>query len=317
MAKDMGRILRQGVEGEFMNRKGRYLAFVFSGLIFLAGWSGLCQADPVGPLVADFADTLDPGKFNLQVFPSMAFRTGEFDPQGNVRYLPSGDRDYSLAVPFIPIYGIVKDLEISGEIPFIYNWKSQSGQSAQEGNIGDTALKMKYRWVDGGEEGWTPSVSMIGRVRFPTGKYEKMAQEKLGVEKTGSGSYMYSLGVNVGKWTKKWQVTANLWHNWPQETSIDGVKTREGNFWFYALTGEYALTEKWSVILEFYGQEQGKTEIESHSVDNSESRVLYVLPGLGWDISKKMFIMAGCSFPLLGKNNPQTIIPTLFFNFYF
>ncbi len=267
--------------------------------------------------MADFADTQDPGKFVLQAFPSLAIRTGEFDQNGNVRYLPSGDRDYSFAVPVVPIYGIVKDLEISGEIPFIYNWKSQSGQSAQEGNIGDVALKMKYRLFDGGEEGWTPSVSMVGRVRFPTGKYEKMAPEKLGVEKTGSGSYMYTLGVNVGKWTKKWQVTANLWYNLPQETSIDGVKTRDGNFWFYALAGEYALTEKWSIVLEFYGQEQGKTEIESRSVDNSESRILYVLPGLGWDISKKMFIMAGCSFPLLGKNNPHTIIPTLFFNFYF
>jgi hypothetical protein len=317
MARDIGRILRHGVEEEFMNRRGRYLVFVFSGLIFLSGWSGLCQADPVGPLVADFADTQDPGKFALQVFPSIAIRTGEFDQNGNVRYLPGGDRDYSLVVPVVPLYGIVKDLEISGEIPFIYNWKSQSGQSAQEGNIGDAALKMKYRLFDGGEEGWTPSVSTVGRVRFPTGKYEKLAPEKMGVEKTGSGSYMYSLGVNVGKWTKKWQVTANLWYNWPQETTIDGVKTREGNFWFYALAGEYALTENWSVILEFYGQEQGKTEIESRGVDNSESRVLYVLPGVGWDISKKMFLMAGCSFPLLGKNNAHTIIPTLFFNYCF
>jgi len=300
-----------------MNKRRRYLVFIFSGLIFLSGWADFCQADPVGPLVADLADTQDPGKFILEVFPSMVIRTGEFDQQGNVRTLPGGDRDYSFAVPVIPIYGIVKDLEISAEIPFIYNWKSQSGQSAQEGNIGDAALKMKYRLFDGGEEGWTPSVSMVGRVRFPTGKYEKMAPEKLGVEKTGSGSTMYTLGVNVGKWTKKWQVTANLWYSLPQETTIDGVKTREGNFWFYALAGEYALTEKWSVILEFFGQEQGKTEINSQSVDNSESRVLYVLPGLGWEISKKMFLMAGCSYPLLGKNNAHTIIPTLLFNYCF
>ena len=300
-----------------MNRKWHFPVFSLSGLILILIWAGIAAADPVGPLIADFADTQDPGKFVLQAFPSLAVRTGEFDQNGNIRYLPSGDRDYSFAVPVVPIYGIVKDLEISGEIPFIYNWKSQSGKSAQEGNIGDVALKMKYRLFDGGEEGWTPSVSMVGRVRFPTGKYEKMAPEKLGVEKTGSGSYMYTLGVNVGKWTKKWQVTANLWYNLPQETSIDGVKTRDGNFWFYALAGEYALTEKWSIVLEFYGQEQGKTEIESRSVDNSESRILYVLPGLGLDISKRMFIMAGCSFPLLGKNNPHTIIPTLFFNFCF
>jgi hypothetical protein len=300
-----------------MSHRRRSLVFIVSGLILISSWAGRALADPVGPLLADFADTTDPGKFVLQAFPLMAVRTGDYDENGNIRYSPSGDRDYSFGIPFVLLYGIVKDLEIAGEIPLIYNWKSQSGQSAQEGNIGDAALKLKYRFFDGGEEGWTPSVSMIGRVRFPTGKYEKLAPDKLGVDKTGGGSYMYSLGIDVGKWTKQWQVTANLWYNWPQETTIDGAKTREGNFWYYALAGEYALTEKWSIILEFYGQEQGKTEVDSRSVDHSESRVLYMLPGVGWDISKKMFIMAGCSFPLLGKNNPHTIIPTLFFNFYF
>jgi hypothetical protein len=317
VAADTERILANIAKEDLVIGKGKPLVVGLSGLILILFWAGISTADPVGPLVADFADTNDPGKFILQAFPLMAIRTGNFDQNGNIRYLPSGDRDYSFAVSFVPIYGIMKDLEISAEIPFIYNWKSLSNQSAQEGNIGDTALKLKYRLYEGGEEGWKPSVSMIGRVRFPTGKYEKLSPEKLEVDKTGSGSYMYSLGIDVGKITKQWQVTANLWYNWPQETNSGGVNTREGNFWFYALAGEYAITEKCSVILEFYGQEQGKTEIDSRSVDNSESRVLYVLPGLGWDISKKMFLMAGCSFPLLGKNNPQTIIPTLFFNFYF
>jgi hypothetical protein len=300
-----------------MNRKGQNLVIIVSGLIIFSIGAGRAMADPVGPLVADFADTTDAGKFILQAFPSLAFRTGEFDEKGNIRYLPSGDRDYSFGIPFVLLYGIMKDLEVSAEIPFLYNWKTEAGQSAQDGNLGDTAIKVKYRFYDGGEEGWAPSVSMIGRVRFPTGKYEKLAQDKMGVDQTGNGSYMYSLGVNVGKWTKQWQITANLWYNWPQETTMDGIKTREGNFWYYALAGEYALTEKWSVFLEFYGQEQGKTEVESRSVNNSESRVLYVLPGVGWDISKKIFIMAGCSFPLLGKNNPHTIIPTLFVNYFF
>lgn len=300
-----------------MNGRRQPLVVALAGLSLILFWARISTADPVGPLVADFADTLDPGKFTLQVYPSLSIRTGNFDQDGNVRYLPSGDRDYSFAVPVIPIYGIMKDWEISGEIPFIYNWKAQSGQSAQEGNIGDAALKTKYRLFEGGEEGWKPSVSMIGRVRFPTGKFENLNPEKMGVDSMGSGSYMYSLGINVGKWTKKWQVTANLWYNWPQETTTDGVKTKEGNFWFYALSGEYALTEKWSVILEFYGQEQGRTEIESRPVDNSESRALHVVPGLGWDISKNLFIMAGCSFHLLGKNTPHSIIPTLFFNFNF
>jgi hypothetical protein len=98
---------------------------------------------------------------------------------------------------------------------------------------------------------------------------------------------------------------------------VDGVKTKEGNFWFYALAGEYALSKHWSVLLEFYGQEQGKKEINGGALDQSESRVLNALPGIGWNISEKMYMMAGCSFPLLGKNSNFIISPSLFFNYNF
>jgi hypothetical protein len=83
---------------------------------------------------------------------------------------------------------------------------------------------------------------------------------------------------------------------------------------YYALAGEYAVSEKWSIILEFFGQEQGKTERDYRMLDNTDSRVLYAVPGVGWDISEKFFVMASVSIPVLGKNNPVTIIPGLFFN---
>lgn len=292
---------------------GLSLAFLFLGMVFPV----LLPAGTIGPFVADFADTQEPGKLALQVIPVLGMKLGEFDREGKIRYLPSGDRDTSLALGFLPVYGIVQDLEVSGEVPVLYNWRSQSGRSAQDGGVGDTALKIKYRLHEGGTEGWAPSISTVGRVRFPTGKYENLSPDKMGADATGSGAYLFTLGVNVGKCTNRWQVTANLWYNWPLETTVDGVKTKEGNSWSYALSGEYALSKHWSVLLEFYGQEQGKKEINGMALDQSESRVLNVLPGIGWDISEKMYMMAGCSFPLLGKNNNFTIMPSLFFNYNF
>jgi hypothetical protein len=288
-----------------------------SGFFLLSIWGGIAIADPVGPLVADFADTQDQGKFTLQIFPLMGIRLGDFDSNGTLRYLPAGDRDNCLTLSINGLYGITKDLEISGNLNYFYNLKNQSDQSAQDGGVGDSFLKLKYRLYNGGEEGWIPSISVISRLRLPIGRYERLDPKKLGTDKLGSGAYMATLGVNVGKWTKKWEWTANLGYNWPLDTTVDGLQTREGNFWFYALAGEYALTEKWSVILEFYGQNQGKTESDYHLLDNTDSRVFYLAPGVGWNISKNFFIMANVSIPLLGKNNPVTIIPGLFFNYNF
>jgi hypothetical protein len=300
-----------------MNGRRQSPLLFFSGVFVLLIGVGIAAADPVGPFVADFTDTQDPGKFTLQAFPLVGIRLGDFDSSGTIRYNPSGDRDNSFALPLVGIYGIAKDLEISADLTYFYNWKSVSGQSAQEGGIGDSFVKLKYRLFDGGEEGWKPSISAIGRVRLPLGKHENLEAKNLGTDELGSGAYMVTMGVNIGKWTKQWQWTANIWYNWPLDTTVDGLQTREGQFLYYALAGEYALTKKWSVSLEFFGQEQGQTEVDYRMVDHTDSRVLYIVPGVGWDISEKFFVMASVSMPVLGKNNPVTIIPGLFFNINF
>jgi hypothetical protein len=300
-----------------MNARRHGLLWILLGVLMALARSEWVWADPVGPFVADAVDTQDPGKFTLQAFPLVGIRVGEYDSGGTIRYAPSGDRDNSFALPLVGIYGIAPNLEISADLTYLYNWKSEAGQSAQHGGIGDSAIKLKYRLFDGGEEGWQPSLSAVGRIRIPLGNCDHLDPHKLGTDELGSGAYLVTLGLNVGKSTEKWQWTANLWYNWPLDTTIDGVQTRSGNFLYYALAGEYALSEKWSVILEFFGQEQGKTEQDYRMLDNTDSRVLYAVPGVGWDISEKFFVMASVSIPLLGKNNPLTIIPGLFFNYNF
>ena len=45
------------------------LLWIFFGIFLTLTQSGSASADPVGPFVADFTDTQDPGKFALQAFP--------------------------------------------------------------------------------------------------------------------------------------------------------------------------------------------------------------------------------------------------------
>jgi hypothetical protein len=121
------------------------LLLIFFGIFLTLTQSGSASADPVGPFVADFADTQDSGKFTLQAFPLMGIRLGAFDSGGTNRYAPSSDRDNSFAIPIVGVYGITKDLEISADLTYSYNWKSEAGQSAQHGGIGDSFIKLKYR----------------------------------------------------------------------------------------------------------------------------------------------------------------------------
>ena len=52
-------------------------------------------------------------------------------------------------------------------------------------------------------------------------------------------------------------------------------------------------------------------------VDKSEARSLSLLPALEWTLSKKAFIILGCSFPILGKNTDYGFTPTFQFNYFF
>ena len=127
------------------------LLWVLWGVFLIVNLPGSASGDPVGPFVADFTDTQDPGKFTLQAFPVVGIRLGEFDSGGTIRYAPSGDRDNFLAFPIVGVYGITKDLEISADLTYSYNWKSEVGQSAQHGGMGDSFIKLKYRLFDGGK----------------------------------------------------------------------------------------------------------------------------------------------------------------------
>jgi len=71
---------------------------------------------------------------------------------------------------------------------------TRDGKSEKDGGIGDISIGGKYRFVENDKEGLRPSIAAIALIKFPTGKYERLAENKLGSDQMGNGSYEYTLG---------------------------------------------------------------------------------------------------------------------------
>ena len=275
------------------------------------------KAEFVGPLVTDTAEPLEEYQFSFQATTSLFIKQGRYDQEGALKYSPSGDREYQWVTILKPYYGLFENFEVSAEFPLRYNWVTQNGRSAQDGGIGDILIGGKYRFVENDNNGPRPSISGIAKIKFPTGKYERLAEDRLGADQTGNGSYEYIVGVDVSKFWRNWSLHGNLWYDWVAETTIDGIKTKPGNILYYDLAVERSLTAHWTALVELNGWEQGRTERDNRMVDKSEARSLSLLPALEWTLSKKAFIILGCSFPILGKNTDYGFTPTFQFNYFF
>lgn len=277
----------------------------------------ISEASHVGPFVADTAEPTETQKFVFQVIPSFFIKQGVYDEEGTRKFLPSGDRQNQLTSVFKPIYGLFTNFEISVEVPFQYNWVTQRERSGQSGGVGDILVGGKYRFVENDKDGLRPSISGIAKVKFPTGRYEKLSGDQLGSDRTGNGSYEYVVGVNISKFWGDWAFHLNLWYDWVAETNVNGVRIKPGNLWNYNAAVEYSFSKKFSFLLELIGLEQGKREEGNLTIEKSEVRSLSLMPALGWELNEKMCVLIGCSFSLRGKNTDFGFTPALLFNYNF
>lgn len=277
--------------------RGLYLSIL--GVFSLAA-SG--QTDCLGPLISDTADPVGDNAFIAQLLTYPFIKVGDFDESGSLKYLPSGDRLVRWTTVLRPYYGLTDDWEISADIPFYYYWVTQNGRSAQTGGLGDLLMGTKYRFLKNDEEGWLPALAALGRVKFPTGKYEGLADNLLGADRTGNGSYEYILGLALSKPLGKWHLHLSVLFDYLAEAKLDGVNTRPGDIWSAQLALEYDFTKNASLMAELTAYRQAETRLEGQTQEGTDGRLLTLVLAAAWRFHEKAVAMAGVMVNPAGKN---------------
>jgi hypothetical protein len=298
----------------------RLLVMSLFGVVLLAGpalFPTLVRADLLGPLITEGADPVGKNNFAFQFISLMFIKSGDYDDQGERKYLPSGDRFYRLTTVFKPIYGLTEAMDINAEIPVATNWASRSGRSAHQAGIGDIVIGTKYRFLEEEAGSLKPSLTGIFKMELPTGRYDYLSPDRLETDKTGNGSYGVFAAAVLGKTFGNWAISINVGYNWLSEVQIEGHPIKPGDTWSFNLAGEWSFSKRWSLIGELKSWYQVKTRENGQDLPCSEAYSIECILALGYKLYEKGFIVAGVSLPLAGRNNDFGYTPGLLVNFYF
>jgi hypothetical protein len=282
-----------------------FLAFSLF-LFFQAGGALAGEAKPwepftCGPIVTDAAYPADKGQFVFQVTPSYFIKEGDFDGGGNRVYLPSGQRSHAFSTNIKFAYGLVENLEASLEIPYQYNRVTTESRSAETGGLGDGTLGVKYRFMSEVPGTPRPTLSGVFKVKAPSGKYKDLSDAALGTDALGTGTWDFTLGLDLGKRVQPFIFHANLWVTLPTVVHDDSGRRVYGSRLNYNGAMEWCFSDPLALLLELNGQ-SSLGRWDGNAVTEPYASQINALAGLHYMPREGLAMILGVAYTLWGKD---------------
>jgi len=264
-----------------------------------------------GPIVTDTAIPIEKGHFAVQPTFGFSFKTDSFT--GNWKRGSTGGDYQSFSNDWKIAYGPIENMEVFVVIPVAYNWARNVDEpspdvkrSASSGGLGDLNLTMKYRVVE--ETKCLPTITALFAVDFPTGKFKNLNANDLETDEIGSGSYVFTPGINFSKYIKPFIVYANLWYSMSTDHTGDDGKKHPRDTVTINLAAEYPITEKWVALMELTSS-WGAGRLFGPKANTDQEDLLSVVPGIEYMATDKFAMAFGINFDLIGRNEDATIGP--------
>jgi hypothetical protein len=213
-------------------------------------------------------------------------------------------------------YGLLHNIEVDAQFLLLHNRSSEAGESASETGLGDTLLILRYNLLHE-TTSWHPEISLLGQVKFPAGKFEHGNDTKLGTDIMGTGSYDLTLGLDFTKAVRPCIFHADLWYSWPLERTVDGVKTRYGDYVNWNAAVEIPFwKEKLAYMLEFNGGHQANNQENGIEIGASRMKSIVLCTGMELNVSDKVQLLLAYQRTLWGTNADayDSVVGTLVWN---
>lgn len=255
-----------------------------------------------GPFTALTAPISPHRRLTLQPLAFANLVRGSFDAEGEEVTLPDDETFTSIVGQLFVEYGLLPSLALGAQSEVVYNRARVGAQRASHTGLGETLLFA--RWALPIEPGrWTPDVTLIASMKIPTGRAEGFDPGRLGTDAHGNGSWEPLAGVSATFYWKPVVWHADALAAAPLSARIDGVRTRPGPAFFWALAAEVPLFgDRFAFMAEASGAFQGSTVEDGVTAPQSRAREVSLAAGLEWIISEDVQLLAGYRRTLLGAN---------------
>ncbi|MDE2026911.1 MAG: hypothetical protein KGJ11_00040 [Candidatus Omnitrophica bacterium] len=264
---------------------------------------GLCLAqgeqdnwNPVtpGPATTWTATLCGKGKFVIQPFIFDNITRGIFNDQGHYEALPHGNKKSQLQEQLFTQYGITDRLEIDALTVYQENFIKQDVLKAKSQGFEDSHLIGRYCLLEAA--GLCPHVTGLVGLKVPTGKYQHANPDKFGTDLmgaiSGGGSWDPEVGIIIEEKLKPFLVHFDAIYSFPQEVSVDEVKTKYSNYLNYDVGVEYVLPRGFNLMVELNGFAQGDRWQDGARMPLTDIKSLTFAPGIGWSNDKIQILLA-------------------------
>lgn len=274
-----------------------------------------------GPLITGSANNVPPGHFNVQPY---LYGTVNYAAFNGHRKSINTPNTYIINPLIVLQAGLTKWLDFTIIPQGFFKWK-QGHHSSQ---FGDLAVQFGIQLLK--QTAYRPSIRLVLGEVFPTGKYQHLDPSKLGLDSSGSGTYITSVGLNVSKvfwWSLLHPVAVRLATNY-NVRDIDahvhsfnsyggGHQThggvRVGNTFNADLGVEVSLTQRWVFATDiaytcsnkstFYGNPGFIVPGVPAANGAPSSDQLSLAPAIEYNVSKTGGFIGGVWFSVTGRNS--------------
>ena len=266
------------------------LWLTFVGYSFGAGGcEGEWDPSSAGPVTTWTAPLCAKGELVVQPYFFYVRTRGAFDAEGNSDSLPDGDKKWQRQYQIFSYYGITDRLEVDAQAAYQENYVREDGSSASEDGFGDSFLFLRYCAIE--EKGWIPHITGLAQLKLPTGKYQKLDENKLGTDLMGGGAYEHAYGIILTKKYRPFIFHADTIYGFPVKCKVDSVKTLYGQYLNYDFGFEWILSKGLNLLLEFNGFMQGDTKEDGAMAPSTDTSSFAISPGIGWSTEKIQTVM--------------------------
>lgn len=289
-----------------------------------------------GPLLAPSGNTIPKNNLNVETYLFGTDNNGVYNSRSKVVPVPATT---IISPSVILSYGLTNWMDITLSVP--YDFKERQGRSFN--GIGDTGIVFGFQALRSKAGSWLPNLRLTIEELFPSGRYENLDPNNLGVDAIGAGSYQTSFGADFQQLhqfenEKYLSTRLALLYTIPNSTHVNGFNSYGGGFdtngtvdpgnvFSTDLGFEYTLTQNWVPAFDVLYTNSRSTHFNGvtgvattglpaiNTVPSGDQ--ISLAPALEYNFSAKLGIIGGVWFSVYGKNSEKFTSSVVALNYYF
>lgn len=228
--------------------------------------------------------------------------------------------------------GLAKNLDLAGSIQSFYT----RTRGVYSSGLNDSTLGFNYQLYLSKPEEWFPNVRLTVIEVFPTGKYQRLKEKKLGTDSGGDGAFLTILGITFGKVIHIYDVhylslRLNFSTTFKGRARVKGFNTFGGDSTtfgkvfigsIFVVRGafEYSLTRNWVLACDFQALYSAKDHFRGKTllpVGGPSNSSISLAPAIEYNFNSQLGIIAGSWFTIDGRNAARFISTVVGLNYNF